>query len=768
MKRLLLFLLALCAIAISRADITFSWDQTTDDSKVYGHKYEYIYLYKNGVRLSSTIVYPYNSNSITIPSEPGQYSYSTSMGHIGNCTDKDRIALSVRRLKIRLETRKGLPIQNENISIYRNGSKIESAYTNDNGEVRFYLSPSDQYAYQTNFNEGSIPVIINKDVEVVITAAAIQAIAKYGNFPIPDKFTLLSNTGILSTDYGKSSSSSNVFISFTVNSSNKDYYLENELGIACGPFRADSDINYLEYRKVTFISEGKDAVPLLKSLNITGKNTSKSKSVITDGKGKALVYLLPGHYHWHHLLGNGAFEVGNKDQIIHLASERARIKFVNNGNGIADINYTITSGNGADIQGTTDHNGYIELDVITSESTISVNGLGEYSVENFYNAQDIPVHKLRVTGDAGLTSYTLTDTKNNRVKFPYSTDVYVLPGKYRISRNEDYTNNGNEIIINGDTTYRIDLKKTITIKVIDTRGNAVPFYSLWCIQNGAIVLANIFTNSNGIAHVTLPTGNYVFKDPNGGILNESVELYSDMNLDCIVPEEIKFEIYHNGVPYDGKVTWQPLGGVASYLDATSGNVSGRIGTELPGLLSIQGYNSADMPVIIKRNSKFNFVPATISCKGKGIVVPGFSEYAESKLIEGQTIRLKAIPTQYGSFKYWTINGVKYEEDVIDFTIGSDGVNAIATFDESITSTPTMLAPTVKWHITPNPVETIINFPEEINAPVTIFSSSGQEIQTTRVIGSSMDVSNLLSGVYILVVMASDSNPLIRKAKFIKK
>lgn len=765
MKNFVLVLTILCSVLQSRADITFNWNRLVDDSKTYGYKYEYFYIYKDGVRLSSTLVYPYDKTSITVPLEPGNYSYSSTMGHVGDCSGTDRINLTINRLIVRFKTDSGTPVENEKVSIFRNGKEIGSATTNSNGEARFFLSPSDQYAYKTEFGEGALPALESEDVEVEIKSSLLNAVAKYGNYPIPDRFSLLSETGTTSFNY-KYSSSSNGLIRFNV-SPDKNYYLENELGAKCGPFRAGSQIHYLEYRKITFISEGENAPSLLKSLNVTGTSKSGSKSVVTDGIGQATVYLLPGKYRWHHLVGSGDFEVGDEDKTISLSSVKSGLRFVHNGVGVADVDYTISSADGAAVSGKTDNTGFAEFDMIQTKGTVTVNGLGDYYIDDFSAPLDIPLYRLTVSGESGIPSFTLRDSKNNNITFPCSTGIYLLPGAYKICRNGDLSNL-TDIYVNNDIAYRLGIDKTLTIKVTDTSGATVPDYTLWCMRNGTIITSSV-TNSSGLARFVLPENDYCIQDPTRSYISENVKLNADTEISCIVPAEIRFSVSLNGKPYDGQIIWQPTGAASTALTAVAGSVSARISSDRQGLLSIPGYTSADIPVTIGRNSELNLVSASITCNGKGITVPDFGEQSEALIAQGKAIRLKAIPTQYGTFRYWTINGVRYDEDVIDYTVGSSGIHAVATFDEKTSySSPAMISGSDEWHIYPNPVETTVNFPEEINALVDIYSTDGRNIQKTRVVGSSMNVSDLTAGVYILMATPDNPDSPVRKARFIKK
>lgn len=761
---------AMTAISLMNmwADITFNWETLPkNDSNISGYPYEYAYIYKDGIQVSSNHFYPHEKNQLNIPIDKGSYSYSTTMGHVGDVSSQDNIKLTIHTLILRLTTPEGLPITNERIAVYRNGAEIKYTTTNQEGYARFLLSPSDQYAYRCNYGEGAIMGLdneaSNERVEMCITAHTIIFVAKYGHYPIPDKFMLVSDTGEDDAQYGTYTRRDNGMIYFLA-TPNKPYHIQNDLGITTGPYFTSGDINYLEYRKVTFISENGQESSILKDLRVSAADNRKTKSVTTDGRGRAIVYLLPGNYQWHHLSGNGSFTVSDEDLEILLTPKPTNIRFANNGKGVAGLKYTVTDDIAGEQKGVTNDSGIAEISLIGEESSVSVNGLGAYPLSASMGYADILVCKLNVDGGKKSSYFVLSDSRSRSARFPCGTDIYLLPGKYKIGVSS-YSTENHDIDISDDTKFTLS-DNTVKVKVTDSDGIPVTDQILMFGINGSSN-KSITTNSAGECSVNLQSGVYMMQDPYQ-LISRSINVDSDSSIEVTIPKEITFTIENNGLPYDGYAIWTVTGGKTSSIQVVDGVAKARIDTDNPGTISMSGYQSADIPLTLREGSRLNMVDAHVGCTGRGIVVPSLGEMLDGKILQGQVIRLKAIPTQYGTFSHWTINGTRYDEDVIDFTVGADGLDATATFDESTTSvSAATTSNSVQWNVTPNPATTEIHFPEEVNAKVSIYNASGQEIQSARVIGSSMNVSELTSGVYFLVANDSEHRPL-GTARFVKR
>jgi len=764
-KACLVLLLMLVTILNARADVTFNWVSPQDDSEEFRSKYEYVHIYKDGVQLNIKSFYPYEENQLVIPLESGSYSYSTTMGHVGDFDSPNQVQLTIHTLILRLISPDGLPISDENIYIYRNGAEIKYERTNENGYARFFLSPSNQYAYRCSFGEGALTGLDNNSVEQrvekEISANTITFVAKYGNYPIPDQFTLVSSVGEDGNQYGTCSSRENGKVQFNV-IPNQPYYLQNKLGITTGPYIASSNINFLEYQKITFVSDKGNDPAVLKGLKVSAGDKTNTKSVTTDGKGRASIYLLPGNYQWHHLSGTGNFTVSNEDIEIPLTPELTQLKFINNGHGISGLKYTIAGGS----KGVTNSSGVAEVNLIADGANLSVNGLGNYYFTEGSGDINIPVYKLNVDGGTQFTSFVLQDSKYNNVKFPCGVDIYVLPGKYKVGVSSTSTEMV-DIDIKNDTEFTLS-KHKLKVKVIDTNGMPVSDFTIWCNYNGR-ANQSATTNSSGECNFNLQPGEYLIQDQTFQLLSESITVSSDTKVEVTIPTEVNFTIENNGIPYSGQAVWNPIGRRACSMQALDGKISARINADIPGTISITGYHTADIPLTIKDGININLVDAKVSCTGRGIVVPTLGENSDGLIIEGQTLRLKAIPTQYGTFSHWTINGIKYNEDVIDYTVGAEGIDAVATFDEvSSSGSGTTVLNSAKWSVTPNPAITEIHFPEEINARVSVYSASGQEVQSLRVIGNTMSVAELTPGVYFLIATDSNNSQPIGTARFIKR
>jgi len=134
-------------------------------------------------------------------------------------------------------------------------------------------------------------------------------------------------------------------------------------------------------------------------------------------------------------------------------------------------------------------------------------------------------------------------------------------------------------------------------------------------------------------------------------------------------------------------------------------------------------------------------------------------------LKQSTIRLAAVPMKGWTCTKWTINGTNINDDLIDYTLNGATV-ATAIFEQNLPSgVAEKRASSNNLTIYPNPAETQINFSEDVSGNGYIYSSGGNLAKQIYVFGNGINISDLSSGVYVLVIETESQS---YKGSFIKK
>lgn len=308
MKRLVLIFTILGFIIPSVSSATFTLMHGSTNLS------EYVYVYQDGKQIASGR----SSSStgkveITLPT--GNYSYRTQTNFTGDITATQTVTLNHKKVTFTIKDNAGNPMSSERIYIYEDGVEIDNTSTNSSGIAEFYLKPSDKYAYKTSFAQAAFSLL--NDVALNLTKNNVSVIAKYLNYPVADNFTLYPysdrNTS-LATAY---SYANNGEVNFNV--STGKYWLKNKLNIYTELNITNSNQQILlDYKKVHFISN--QTAPNILADVVVSNGTYTTETKITDGKGYADFYLLPGSYTYSHLGMSAPFTV-TEDMTINLTTQ---------------------------------------------------------------------------------------------------------------------------------------------------------------------------------------------------------------------------------------------------------------------------------------------------------------------------------------------------------------------------------------------------------------------------------------------------------------
>lgn len=373
MKKLILIFAVLGLINSSISSATFTLKYGTTNLS------ENVYVYQNGKQVASgSTSSTTGSLSITLPT--GTYSYKTATNFTGDITATSTVVLDHKKATFIIKDNAGNPISSESINIYEDGIQVDNGYTNSSGIAEFYLRPSGKYAYKTSFNQSAISLL--NDASVTLTKNNVSVIAKYQNYPIEDNFMLYPYGDTQIAIAYDNSSATNGEINFNVTTGS--YWLKNKLSVYTKlNITSINQQFYLDYKKVRFISNVN--VPnILENVSVSHGNYS-TDTKITDGKGYADFYLLPGTYTYSHLGMSEKFTVKN-DTTVNLNTTKPglyifELNLTNNNSAFSNQNYYIKQ----------DGN-YVNTSFKTNNQGVATTYLpnGNYSLYNVITQEETP------------------------------------------------------------------------------------------------------------------------------------------------------------------------------------------------------------------------------------------------------------------------------------------------------------------------------------------------------------------------------------------
>ncbi len=347
-------------------------------------------LYQNGRKIGN-----YTGRSIEVTNCEGSYYYQTDTNHSGAVDAGQSLNLKCGAITFLVKDRTGNPLSTVYIRIYEDGDQVGYKFTDKDGQVTFDLKPSSKYAYQTDFCSGTFELgnseqilELNKEVKKAITAFPV--VMKYHDMPVkngsyslytyPDKEKSL--------DSASSSSTQNGGVLLFTYPSEGQYWVQDKYGVFSEPFTVDAlhDEKTVEHHKVTFISND-DNPNVLKSIQVAeiSQRTFPYDDKISDGKGYAVYYLMPGEYKYSHLGGTGVFTVGEQDMTVNISSNTRSLEFLSSsGSPCVNLTVSLSSDNSSKTtEYVTDTNGKCEINCLRGlKYYVSINGVGKVELSN--------------------------------------------------------------------------------------------------------------------------------------------------------------------------------------------------------------------------------------------------------------------------------------------------------------------------------------------------------------------------------------------------
>ena len=732
-----------------------------------------VYIYQNGKQITSGYTTSLGTVSFTLPT--GNYSYKTETNYSGDITATSTLTLDHKKLSFTVKDNSSVPISSETIIIYENGIQVTSLYTNSAGLVEFYLKPSDQYAYMTNFGQAAVSLL--NDVALNLTQNKVRIIAKYLNYPIADYFSIYSygdkNTSLATS----SSSTTNGEINFNI--STGKYWLKNNLNVFTELNITDLNQSIsLDYKKVHFVSN--ELVPNILTNIIVSNGNYSTNTKITDGKGFADFYLLPGTYTYSHLGMSESFTVTN-DMTINLTTQTVTFNLKNAVTLTAYVNQPFKIGKDMNSLSsyTTNSSGLCEVK-LKAGSYIFSDGISSYSFTVSSGGQTItpPLYDVTFNITQNLPyatlSYLYVSSINTGKEVTYTTytngmKLCLLSGDYKFHCYGDGFSSIQYVPFQVTQNTTVQGLYTFQLNITDNNSTAVSGQTYYIKQDGSYINYSFTTNNQGSAIAYLPNGSYQLYNTTTQEEIPFVINNQNQTLNFQLPDVVTLAITKNGVSFSGYLMiYNELKTNTQMILINNGIGKARLSTGNNYFVSLitSGVSSVLSKITVSgTNQTLDFASVQIKTQGKGLAFPyQTDENSVFYALNGSIIRLAAEPMQGWICKRWDINSTSIIDDMIDCTINGSTI-ATAIF-EQVSGAGISNAPIAQnLELFPSPAENQISFSDNLNGNAVIYNSEGKVVKQFHIYGNGISISDLNSGLYVVVI---ETNNGTFKGNFIKK
>ncbi len=783
MKKTLLSMLVLAAACLMPANVWAA--QVTlklvyNGSTVVTSNSASVSIYKNGEQLNSSYGGSsfYNGEcSVSIDdSYAGQkVSYRTSLGHEGTftVTDGATVNLECKKLTVTTKDSDGAALTGEYVKIScPNGQNTTFNTSYDTGEAVVYFAKASGYSYEWNSVSGNFDLTADYALNLKrgksgesgeqSTKYTLRVVCRYGDFPVGNSGSMyLCKYGDTNGDYFSSYNSS---VSVYAGS----YWIKDDIGAFSKKIEVTGDMTaYLDYQKVTFKSmtgstpnAGQTIDVRVYSENNTGYYGS-SKTVTTNAKGEASMYLLPGEYQYTVAGGTQKFTVEEADKTVDIKTGKVTItlncddktalgtqtfEFGSNNNGYSSIQPV---------------DGKIVVNAMPGNYRLRINQVSAVDVTVTEGETALPVQLYSVMFTTNLStagSMYVGGLQGNSKQVGYNTKYYFTAGEYSYG-SVSYTSGQVAFTLDGNKTIALNYAK-LTVTVKDTDGKAVESMSVYCSGSGN----SVNTDMNGQAFFTLLQGTYDVYASEFSDDAETVELKGDASVTLTVPAYVTFNMLVNGQPAtlnDTRSLYENSDRVnPRYMRYVSpGVMAARI---VPGKAYYLSNNQGS--AVITEGGTLSLGTLSISNEGMGLAFPmeNWEAVSTYNVVVGSTVRLTAIPVSDDKFQHWTINGTDYSTPMIDLKLKEVHTDAKAVFSGAVTSTGNVkMMNTLAFSID----DSYIYLSDDTEGVARIYSSEGKLLKNIGVVGGQIGIYDLPAGVYILTFQGENG---AKSTRFVKQ
>jgi len=346
----------------------------------------------------------------------------------------------------------------------------------------------------------------------------------------------------------------------------------------------------------------------------------------------------------------------------------------------------------------------------------------------------------------------------------YNYYCYSADGRFSSSLKIPFTVNQNTTL-QGLYTFQLNVK--------DNNNAAISGISYYIKQNGSFINTSFTANNQGLATAFLPNGNYQLYDTKTAEEIPFAINNQNNTLNLQLPNEVTLNVTKDGQAYSGYLflyNEQKTSTQSLQINNGTGKLRLNAGNIYYAVLSATGNTSTYSKFTVSNNNNLDFISLKIQSVGNGLTFPYYADknYIEvynTYYLKGTTVTFAGVPMNGWICKKWTINGTDIDKDMVDYTLNSATV-ATAVFEQNSPSgVVETKAASNNLTIYPNPAETQINFSEDLSGNAVIYNTDGRIMKQIYVYGSGINISDLTSGFYILVIETENQS---YKGSFIKK
>lgn len=740
-----------------------------------------IYVYKGGEQLNSDTYMNSGIRQIELDdSYIGQtIAYRSSLGHEGKVTVTRGMVINLNCNKLTVTTKdsEGNPLTWQEVYIYdANGRELDRVSTNNDGTATGYYAVADEYTYGWYNTSQRGDFTLNSDYtlnlvrggggsEPVVSTYTMKIVPRCGDFPVNPGGESYSSINIYK--YGEKSNPVASYNPSGYSSYPKvpagDYWIRDVMGVFSKKIEVTEDMTaYLDYQKITFVSKTGSTPNAYQtiSVRVNSGDSYSSKSVTTNNKGKAIIYLLPGEYVYTVTGSSTNFTVLEEDQTVNINTAKVTISL--NCDDISALYNqtfewgTISSSSSYNYSEVHPTDGKIVVNAMPGIYKLRINRVSEIDVNVTTGENNVPVQLYYVIFTTNLSTPSSVYIGNNGQAFGFDAKYYLAPGTYSYGTTA-YSSNQTPFTLNANKTIALNYA-TLTVNVKDTKGNAVADQNVYINPGG-----NTWTDSNGQSSGTLLYGSYTVYASGYEDLGQTVELTGDKSVTITIPAPVTFSVLENGQPMSGSgyaIVLYPeksrYNGISVYVN--NGAASARV--EPGKAYTITNYHGS---AVITEGCTLSLGTLSISCEGMGLAFPmeNWDAVSTYPVIVGSTVRLTAIPVTDDKFQHWTINGNDYNSPVIDLKLTQPNTTAKAVFGGTITSAAKAFLSGLTFDIDDN----YIYLGDDKEGTAKIYTSDGKLVKSIGVIGGQIGIYDLSTGVYILSFQDESG---VKSTRFSKK
>ncbi len=775
MKKFFLFVIVLVAtcfvpVSMRAAQITFKVMYNNEQVTSFSSTPQ-IYIYKGGEQLNSDTYMSDGEGVIDIDdSYVGQtVAYRSSLGHEATITVTGGavINLNCHKLTVTTKDKEGNPVTGQNVYVYDTNGRSYSIYTSYyDGTATCYLAPADEYTYkwESADQRGSFTLTSDYNLDLVrgdgggsgpvASTYTMKIVPRNGDFPV--NVSGESYSSIYVYKYGDKSNYVASWYPSGYSSYPKvpagAYWIKDVIGAFSKKFEVNGDMTaYLDYQKVTFVSK-------------TGNTPNANQTIsVTNSKGEAAMYLLPGEYAYT-VAGNSTnFTVGEEDGVVNINTSKVTISL--SCDDISALN-TQTFEWGAMSSSYSEvipEDGKIVINTMPGNYKLRINRVSEVDVTVTAGENIVPVQLFYVMFTTNLstgssTMYLGSRSSSNSQSVGFDTKYYLTSGEYWYAISS-YSQT-NSFTLDGNKTIALNYA-TLTVNVKDTDGNAVADQHVYCTGGNSMS-----TDMNGQASWTLLRGTYTVYVSGFESLSQTVELNGDKSVTLTIPAYVTFNVLVNGQPMPGYSSGSSLSLYSDRNDRYSSipvyvqNGVGKARVEPGKAYYVSSYHGS---AVITEGCTLSLGTLSISCEGMGLAFPmeNWDAVSTYDVVVGSTVRLTAIPVTDDKFQHWTINGNDYNSPVIDLKLTQPNTTAKAVFGGTITSAAKAMLSGLTFDIDDN----YIYLGDDKEGTAKIYTSDGKLVKSIGVIGGQIGIYDLSTGVYILSFQDESG---VKSTRFSKK